>query len=575
MKKCGIILMILLLCASLPLVKTNAQKTSKIEKLMEYLVDNDTLKFQKNRSKIDTETLDYYPEEMALVDAINELWYGQNTDAAQKYLAYYRLTTENFFPSICEKGKIDIAQVRTRSDETIVGLLAGASDKIAFSRTLIDTIEGTHYPMKQQELVAIYNIREEALLGKALQSPSPQLCELYLKEYPQGRFLFQVMNRYDDVLFQTLKKSPTPGTFKLYFENDTVNTFFGNSDNRKSMSQARSLYDDYLYQLIQQPQELAALKSSIDNYHANKYASSSDRKYEALLAYKTDSVDYELLKVEVVSADKLGLIKDYLLTHHYKEFRDKANALRATFEEHVIWQSPSYTYAYSKGKLMKSTQAQAGKTVTNTYTYGDKGELKRVDASVIENGQESLLTTNYVFDSNGRCTLESQVDPKSGTESYRRSSTFTPTGVLLADSVRYTDGRLLLRAYNERGLVAAEREYANGKQLMTASYEYGDKGEIHKGVYSYSMPDSLQPTYVISQTETYEYDVYGYLKRRLIEKTQVNNTQSQSVLTYLYDDWGNPIDSNAYYEYDHTGRWVRKTYTDNPANVEYVQCIYK
>ena len=56
--------------------------------------------------------------------------------------------------------------------------------------------------------------------------------------------------------------------------------------------------------------------------------SPGDKKYTNTLEYKKDSIDYETLKLEVNSPSKLGLIKEYLLTHKYKEFRDKANKLR-------------------------------------------------------------------------------------------------------------------------------------------------------------------------------------------------------------------------------------------------------
>ncbi len=518
MKKCGIILMILLLCASLPLVKTNAQKTSKIERLLEYLVADDTVKFQKNRGKLDVEIADIYPDELALVDAINELWNGKNAAIIPEFLTYYQLGAENMYPVICQKAKIDPEVVRTRSTETILEILAASFDKLTFSRQLLDTIANAHYPLTQQEQQTLYDIREAAMLNAIQQGPQTQWCETYLKEFPQGRFLYQVVNRYDEILFQVMAKNPTPDNFKAYFGNATINTFFGNPANRRTMTMARSLYDDYLYRAIGRAQELPALKSSIDSYRTDSVLSTSDRKYLAVLEYKTDSVDYEVLKTQVTDADKLSLIKEYLETHRYKEFRDKAVALRAAFEEHLVWKTPAFTYTYNKGQLVESGDTLAVKSVKSTFT-----------------------------DKNG----------------------------LAVDSIRYEDGRVLLKRYDAQGKVAAEQSFAGGKLVQTVDYQYGDKGELVKGVYAYAMPDGLQPDYVIAQTETYEYDPYGYLKQRSVEKVMANNAKSQSVLTCLYDRFGNPIDSNAYYEYDHTGRWIRKTDIHDPSHMEYIQCIYK
>ncbi len=575
MKKFGIILMILLLCASLPFVKTNAQKVSKIERLLENLVDNDTVKFQKNRAKLDTETLEFYPDEVALVDYINAIWNSERTDSITHYFSTYKSAMEYSFPSICEKAKIDVGQLRMRTDAFLLSLLAASPDKLALTRQVIDSIASTGYPISQEKLTAILELREDAMLEEIRQNPQAAACELYLAEYPQGRHLTQVMGYYDGGLFRAVSAAPTADGFSRYFDNGAVKAFFGKPESRPTMPQARSLYDDYLYQLTCQPQELASMKAALDTYRTDPRLTAADRKHMALLEYRGDSVDYEVLKVAVTSADQLGLIKDYLLTHRYKEFRDKAVALRVNFEEHVIWQTPSYNYSYEKGKLVKAVETQEDKTITSTYIYDEKGILKRVDSSELAGTDEVLFATTYAFDVNGRCTLESRMDTKAGKEVYRRASTFAPTGELLADSLRTADGQLLLRRYDAQARVADQQEYANGKLVSSVNYEYGNRGELSKTSSSYAMPDTLQPTYVTGQIETCEYDAYGYLRHQVIEKSLANNTKTQSVLTYLYDDYGNLIDSNAYYEYDHTGRWVKKTDRHDPTQVEVVQCIYK
>ena len=89
------------------------------------------------------------------------------------------------------------------------------------------------------------------------------------------------------------------------------------------MAQALSIYDDYLYGNICKAQAIASIKQAIAEYEQAPYLSPGDKKYTNTLEYKKDSIDYETLKLEVNSPSKLGLIKEYLLTHKYKEFRDK------------------------------------------------------------------------------------------------------------------------------------------------------------------------------------------------------------------------------------------------------------
>ena len=59
------------------------------------------------------------------------------------------------------------------------------------------------------------------------------------------------------------------------------------------------------------------------------------------------------------------------------------------------------------------------------------------------------------------------------------------------------------------------------------------------------------------------------------EKTLVNSDKTSGSLIFLYDEFGNQIDSNAYYEYDSTGRWIQKTDRGDAKNTEKIQIIYQ
>ncbi len=552
-----------------------AQKTGKIEKLLAYLVDNDTEKFQKNREKLDEETLKNFPDEMGLVDALNDLWYVKKPEAATRYFAFYEQAMKKSLPAICTKEKIDVEKLRTRADGAILSYLSALPGKLAYSKQLIDAITAAGYRMPQDQLNIIYNTREEALLADIAHLPQSAQCEVYLKEFPKGRFLHPVMGYYNEALFQALRKSVAPETFKQYFDNPAVSAFFEQPENRKYMPEARALYDDFLFQLIQRSQDLAVMKINIDNYYSSQYLRPGDRKHIAGLEYKTDSVDYELLKTKLTGADQLHLVKDYLQTHRYKEFRDKAQALRTAFEEQVIWTAPAFMRSYSRGLLLKSNEVQKDRNTSTTYSYSDKGQLGNSVTTVSEKGQESVWQNNCFFDVHGHCQLEIQIDQRTKKERYRRSMQVTPAGEILSDSTIHADGRLELRTYDKAGRLTELQEQVKGKTMLTVTHTYDDSGRILRSNYTYGMPDTPQATHILSQTESYEYDGYGYLTRKIVERVMANNDKVKAALTCLYDEYGNAIDSHSYYEYDHTGRWIRKISADDPAWVEYVQCIYK
>ena len=99
-----------------------------------------------------------------------------------------------------------------------------------------------------------------------------------------------------------------------------------------------------------------------------------------------------MLKLEVNAASKLELIREYLKTHKYKEFRDKANLLRQPFEQQLVWSNPNIIQSYSKGVLMKSNETRNGKTVQKTYMYDENGRLiEQTDAVVGDLGVADVV----------------------------------------------------------------------------------------------------------------------------------------------------------------------------------------
>ena len=83
------------------------------------------------------------------------------------------------------------------------------------------------------------------------------------------------------------------------------------------------------------------------------------------------------------------------------------------------------------------------------------------------------------------------------------------------------------------------------------------------------------PNQLLSQKELYEYDKYGYLTRIVYQRSFGNSQKTSGCATCFYDEYGNRIDGDSYYEYDNTGQWVCRTNHDNPQQVERIQYIYK
>ena len=107
------------------------------------------------------------------------------------------------------------------------------------------------------------------------------------------------------------------------------------------------------------------------------------------------------------------------------------------------------------------------------------------------------------------------------------------------------------------------------------SFMFDKKGQIIKREETFPLPKDPLPTQVSKQVDVYEYDTYGYLTKITFEKTLANSDKTSGSLIFLYDEFGNQIDSNAYYEYDSTGRWIQKTDRGDAKNTEKIQIIYQ
>ena len=178
--------------------------------------------------------------------------------------------------------------------------------------------------------------------------------------------------------------------------------------------------------------------------------------------------------------------------------------------------------------------------------------------------------TSFFYDAQDRCTQEIQINTKTKKEIYKRTRTFDADGTIQSDSLKYTDGRLVLSSYNRQGKLIEEKEYNKDVMLSSTMHQYDSKGNEIRSQYVLPLPKNPLPTQISSQTDVYEYDKYGYLAKIISTQILVNNEKRVCSQYFAYDEFGNQIDSNMYYEYDQAGRWIRKTAKGNPEITEQI-----
>ena len=180
------------------------------------------------------------------------------------------------------------------------------------------------------------------------------------------------------------------------------------------------------------------------------------------------------------AASKLELIREYLKTHKYKEFRDKANLLRQPFEQQLVWSNPNIIQSYSKGVLMKSNETRNGKTVQKTYMYDENGRLVSIKETVEERGT-TTLQTNFLYDAQGHCVEEVQVNQRGMKEVYKRRRTYSTLGIILTDSTAYQNGKLIVRKYHPKfNLLTEEINFEKNIRQSSIFNQYDKKGKLVK-----------------------------------------------------------------------------------------------
>ena len=543
-----------------------AQKQDRVGKLLKLLSENETEKFQKGREKLDEKTIQAFAAEVELMDIMCHLWTQPDNKSAADYYPTYAKAVKGSLPAICNENEIDFAPLRERTNKVITEVLNTTQDKLTLSRQLIEGAKSSKYPISQAQMDLFYLTREDALMKDCEEKNNAGKYENYFNEFPEGKYLVKLMNEYNQLLYDNVKRTPTHTNFKNFFDNITLNRYFNGMSGRKYTPEVRDLYDDYLFSMIQQAGAPVSKKQCISDYENASYLEEGQRKYISALEYIKDSVDYELMKPEVNSNSKLRLVRDFLTTHKYREFRDKAQDLCKQFEDSVIWITPATVKYYKKGILTKTEEKQNNKNTTEVYTYLENGKPAGIDITT----GNLQFHTSFFYDAQDRCTQEIQINTKTKKEIYKRTRTFDTDGTIQSDSLKYTDGRLVLSSYNRQGKLIEEKEYNKDVMLSSTMHQYDSKGNEIKSQYVLPLPKNPLPTQISSQTDVYEYDKYGYLAKIISTQILVNNEKRVCSQYFVYDEFGNQIDSNMYYEYDQAGRWIRKTAKGNPEITEQI-----
>lgn len=297
MKKSILLSIILSLSLVACIPQAMAQKQSRMEKLLRYLNDNDTEKWQKNREKVDNDTKAYYAEELALLDVLNGLWNEQSEQAATDYFGCYGKAANAYFSNICEEEKIPLPNVQDRAEQAIIHILEASKEQIPFSRTLLDSIRSSGYTADSVIAQKIRNIRELALLEGMLTAPALSTYQTYIAEYPNGKFIPQINAAENKRLYGIVKHNPSQENFKAFFDDPAMQKFFTDKETRPFLPEVQALYDDFLFHCIDSLREgnnATALRQVIDDYKRNPYLSSSARTHLDDLEYLSEKADFEL-----------------------------------------------------------------------------------------------------------------------------------------------------------------------------------------------------------------------------------------------------------------------------------------
>ncbi len=187
-----------------------AQKTSRLEKLLRYLNDNDADKWQKNRDKIKmTRRKPTMPKNWhcwtfstncgtnKVEQSCHQLFSAVTNKLRKSLFSEYLRRREKYsFPTYNDKAEARL----------FMSILEHRKSRFPLARHLMDSIQSSGYPAELRPLAKGAGTScELALLEGMLKAPALNISQTYISEYPNGKFISQINTAENKRLYQIVR----------------------------------------------------------------------------------------------------------------------------------------------------------------------------------------------------------------------------------------------------------------------------------------------------------------------------------------------------------------------------------
>ena len=563
---------------------TRAQKQGRVERLYQHITWSEGDKYDRLRARMDTKSMDAYKNEILLADALRQLLLTPSVNAIEPYLKSNMVIQQQDggarLRSFCQAANLNVDLFRHKADSTIFALLADSPNQLEDSRTVLARMKEYHYHINPDIYEAIIQLKEKAQYADLKAQPTQAKCNAYFKDFHNEYNYVEVAQIYNNLLYKAILNEPNDSTLRCYFNDTTLKTFYANSkEPRPYLPEVQKLYDDCLFKAIQTATSSEAKKHSIKAYIGCPYLAGCNRRYLSQVEYANDSIDLVILVSQVDSFPRLPLIKAYLQTHKYKQFRDQAQQLRKQFIDSMTYLSPYTTRCYSGNDITRETRVYNDSLTITTYQYSPHGLLTRITQSTQLQKDSATVTplnlmiTTFKYNDLGKCYEEEIIDSLARATVCLINYQYDTTSRLVMKTTKWNHGQNVIDYYNDREQVNRTQEYRNGLICAQTDYTYDDQGRLSGKTWINTRPDTDHSA--TKQITRYTYDPFGYLVSISYVKENLQNENITSNMTLSYDEFGNPINPNYQYTYDQTGAWTSKTSKTNPADSEQITYVYK
>ena len=564
--------------------QTQAQKQSRVERLYQHIAWSEGDKYDRLRERMDTKSMDAYKNEITLADALRQLLLTPGINAIEPYLKSDMTIQQQDggarLRSFCQAANLNVNLFRHKADSTIFALLVYSKDQLEDSRTVLAQIKKYDYNIDPDIYEAIVRLKEKVQYADLKAQPTQAKCDTYFKDFHNQYNYVEVAKIYNDLLYKAALDKQNDSTILCYFNDTTLKTFYANSkEPRPYLAEVQKLYDDCLFKAIQTATSPEAQKHCINAYIECPYLAGCNRRYLPQVEYANDSIDLIILVSQVDSFPRLPLIKAYLQTHKYKQFRDKAQQLREQFIDSMTYISPTITRCYSGINITRETRIHHDSLTITTYHYSPQGLLTRIIQSTRLQKDSTtttplnLIVTTFRYNNLGKCYEEETIDSLTKATVCLINYQYDTTSHPVMKTTKWNHGQNTIDYYNHRGQVNRTQEYRNGLICAQTDYTYDPQGRLSGKTWINTRPDTDHPA--TKQVTLYIYDSFGYLTSISYVKENLQNEKITSKMTLTYDEFGNPINPNYQYTYDQTGTWTSKTSKTNPADSEKIAYVYK